>query len=115
MTGVQTCALPISSWDLSKYHYLIVELGEGSEYAKNGWQFRIYDLEYGVDDQIEIFLNEDNNVTDNRIVMDLTKEWKTRKSNRVLDWTKVNIIGFWSYGEPFPIYIEKVYATNEAN
>lgn len=104
-----------ASWDLSKYHYLIVELGEGSEYAKNGWQFRIYDLEYGVDDQIEIFLNEDNNVTDNRIVMDLTKEWKTRKSNRVLDWTKVNIIGFWSYGEPFPIYIEKVYATNEAN
>lgn len=104
-----------TTWDLSQYHYLIIKLGEGSEYAKNGWQLRIYDLEYGEDDQVEISLYEENKVIDNRVVMDLSKEWKTRKYNRVMDWTKVNLIGFWSYGEPFPLYIEKVYATNEAN
>ena len=55
-------------------------------------------------------------VEDNRLKVDLTKTWMTVGGNsRRLDMTKINILGFWSFGDPYPLYIERVYATNEAD
>lgn len=99
-------------WDLSKYHYLIVELGEGSEYTKNAWSFRLFDTGYW-GGAVEISLAE--NVQNNHLKIDLTKTWMTAGDNsRKLDMTKVNIVGFWSYGnQGESIYVNKVYATNK--
>ncbi|WP_270539372.1 cellulase family glycosylhydrolase [Bacteroides zhangwenhongii] len=102
-----------TSWDLSKYRYLVVKLGEGSEYTMNGWSFRLFDNGYW-GGQVEILMAE--NVEDNRLKVDLTKTWMTVGGNsRRLDMTKINILGFWSFGDPYPLYIERVYATNEAD
>lgn len=98
------------SWNLSKYHYLVVEFGDGSEYAKNGWSFRLFDNGYW-GGQVEISMAD--NVKDNQLKIDLTQTWLTAGDGRALDLTKVNIIGFWSFGDPDPLYIEKVYATNK--
>ena len=51
----------------------------------------------------------------NHLKIDLTKTWMTAGDNsRKLDMTKVNIVGFWSYGnQGESIYVNKVYATNK--
>lgn len=100
-----------TSWNLSKYHYLVVELGSESAYAKNGWSFRLFDNGYW-GGQVEISMGD--NVENNRLVVDLTRNWLT-VDGRLLDLSQVNIIGFWSFGDPDPIYVEKVYVTNELN
>jgi hypothetical protein len=97
------------SWDLSKYRYLVVVLGEGSEYNKNNWSFRLFDNGYW-GGQVEISMA--NQVKDNRLVVDLHETWIT-VDGRMLDLTKINVVGFWSFGDPDPIYIEKVYVANE--
>ena len=79
----------------------------------NGWSFRLFDNGYW-GGQVEILMAE--NVEDNRLKVDLTKTWMTVGGNsRRLDMTKINILGFWSFGDPYPLYIERVYATNEAD
>ena len=62
---------------------------------------------------VEISLAE--NVQNNHLKIDLTKTWMTAGDNsRKLDMTKVNIVGFWSYGnQGESIYVNKVYATNK--
>ena len=100
-----------TSWDLTRYKYLVVELGSESACDKNGWSFRLFDNGYW-GGQVEIAMADE--VKDNRLVVDLTKTILTA-DGRALDLSNVNIIGFWSFGDPDPIYVEKVYVTNELN
>lgn len=96
-----------TSWDLSKYHYLVVELGEQSDLTENGWSFRLFDSGYW-GGAVEIPVNS------TRIVVDLTQTLTTAgNTGHELNKTKINIVGFWSYGkQDYPLYINKVYATN---
>ena len=63
-----------------------MELGEGSEYTKNAWSFRLFDTGYW-GGAVEISLAE--NVQNNHLKIDLTKTWMTAGDNsRKLDMTK---------------------------
>lgn len=98
-----------TSWDLSNYHYLVVELGEGSDLTENGWNFRLFDSGYW-GGAVEIPVNN------TRIVVDLTQKLMIAGDTRELNKSRINIVGFWSFGkQDYPLYVNKVYATNNEN
>lgn len=102
-------------WDLSSYKYMVVELKDNSEYTQNGWSFRMFNNSYWTD-PYRISLS--GNVENNRLVVDLTQTLYTENESTgitttALDLSKVIIVGFWSRGSSdYPIYLNKVYATN---
>lgn len=101
------------NWNLSDYHYLIVELDEKSQYVGDEYSFRLFDKGYW--NNCARFILADK-VKDYKLKIDLTETHKvTNDQNeilRTLDVSTINVIAFWSTGSN-PIYVKKVYVTNK--
>lgn len=103
------------SWDLSKHHYLIVELGENSKYDADEYSFRLFDQGYW--NNCATFILADH-VTDYKLKIDLTQTINVTNDKkevlRVLNRATISNMAFWSTGYN-PVYVKKVYATNKNN